>query len=653
MDNENKKNQKPNLSEANKSKPPPGGYKPNWFYLLVVFSLIFFVFFGSIFDTKEISWLEFERTMLSQHDVEKIIVVNKEIAEIYIKKERLEDTKYRELSENKFKSKTGPQYALHIGSVESFENKLEQAQQNFSLEEKFEIRYVNRTSWMTILSWIFPIGILFLFWMLMLRGIGKGVGGGMGGSIFNFGKSTAKLMNKDTKSTTTFNDIAGLKEAKIEVKEIIDFLNNPEAYTKLGAKIPKGVMLVGPPGTGKTLMARAVAGEAKVPFFSLSGSEFVEMFVGVGASRVRDLFKQAKEKAPSIIFIDEIDAIGRSRGKANAFQTNDERENTLNQLLTELDGFGTNTGVIVLAATNRADILDKALLRPGRFDRHIYLELPNKQERKEIFDVHLRPLKMTDDVDVELLASLSPGFSGADIANICNEAALIAARKKKERVEQEDFMQARDRIVGGLERKSKIISPKEKKIVAHHEAGHAVASWYLKNVDPLVKVSIIPRGKSLGAAWYLPEEHQIITKSQFIDQICASLGGRAAEELIFNEVSTGALDDLEKITKQAYNMVAYYGLDEEIGPMSFYDSTGQNERLFGKPYSENMAQLIDKEVQDLIATAYQRTKSLLLKHRSELEKLAQLLLKKEVVYKEDLENILGKRSVKILAGSNE
>ncbi len=653
MDNENKKNQKTNLSEANKSKSPPGGYKPNWFYLLVVFLLLFFVFFGSIFDTKEISWLEFEQTMLSQHDVAKIIVVNKEIAEIYIKKERLEEVRHKEFSESIFRSEIGPHYAIHIGSVESFENKLEQAQQNFSPEEKFEIRYVNRTSWITILSWIFPIGLLFLFWILMFRGIGKVGRGGMGGSIFNFGKSTAKLMNKDTKSTTTFNDIAGLKEAKIEVKEIIDFLNNPETYTKLGAKIPKGVMLVGPPGTGKTLMARAVAGEAKVPFFSLSGSEFVEMFVGVGASRVRDLFKQAKEKAPSIIFIDEIDAIGRSRGKANAFQTNDERENTLNQLLTELDGFGTNTGVIVLAATNRADILDKALLRPGRFDRHIYLELPNKQERKEIFDVHLRPLKMSGDVDVELLASLSPGFSGADIANICNEAALIAARKKKERVEQEDFMQARDRVVGGLERKSKIISPKEKKIVAHHEAGHAVASWYLKNVDPLVKVSIIPRGKSLGAAWYLPEEHQIITKSQFIDQICASLGGRAAEELIFNEVSTGALDDLEKITKQAYNMVAYYGLDEEIGPMSFYDSTGQNERLFGKPYSENMAQLIDKEVQDLIATAYQRTKSLLLKHRSELEKLAQLLLKKEVVDKEDLEDILGKRSIEILAGSNE
>lgn len=653
MDNENKKNQKTNLSEANKSKLPPKGYKPNWFYFLVVFLLLFLVFFGSVFETKEISWLEFERTMLSQHDVAKIIIVNKEVAEIYIKEERFVDAKYKEISKGFFGSNKGPHYTLNIGSVESFEDKIDHAQQNFSIEEKLEIRYVNRTGWITILSWIFPIGVLFLFWVLMLRGMGKGSKGGIGGSIFNFGKSTAKLMNKDTKSTTTFNDIAGLKEAKIEVKEIIDFLNNPGAYTKLGAKIPKGVMLVGPPGTGKTLMARAVAGEAKVPFFSLSGSEFVEMFVGVGASRVRDLFKQAKEKAPSIIFIDEIDAIGRSRGKANAFQANDERENTLNQLLTELDGFGTNMGVIVLAATNRADILDKALLRPGRFDRHIYLELPNKQERKEIFDVHMRPLKMDDDVDVELLASLSPGFSGADIANICNEAALIAARKKKNRIEQEDFTQARDRVVGGLERKSKIISPKEKEIVAHHEAGHAVASWYLKNVDPLVKVSIIPRGKSLGAAWYLPEEHQIITKSQFIDQICALLGGRAAEELIFNEVSTGALDDLEKVTKQAYNMVVFYGLDEEIGPMSFYDSTGQNERLFGKPYSENMAQLIDKEVQDLIVTAYQRTKKLLLKHKSELERLAQLLLKKEVVYEDDLERILGKRSIKILEGNNK
>jgi cell division protease FtsH len=400
-------------------------------------------------------------------------------------------------------------------------------------------------------------------------------------------------------------------------------------------------------------MARAVAGEAQVPFFSMSGSEFVEMFVGVGASRVRDLFKKAKEKAPSIIFIDEIDAVGRSRGKVNAFQANDERESTLNQLLTELDGFGPNTGVIVLAATNRPDVLDKALLRPGRFDRHIYLELPTKEERKEIFGVHLRPLKLSKDVDVDILAKLSPGFSGADIANICNEAALIAARKKKKKVEQEDFMEARDRVIGGLERKSKIISPKEKEIVAHHEAGHAVVSWYLKNVDSLVKVSIIPRGKSLGAAWYLPEERQIVTKSQFMDQICASLGGRAAEEIIFNEPSSGALDDLEKVTKQAYTMVAYYGLDKEIGPISFYDSSGQNERLLGKPYSENMAQQIDKQVNELVTTAYERTKNLLLEHREELEKLAQLLLKQEVVEKDDLEKILGKRGVKKLVESEE
>ncbi len=653
MDNELKKNMKNNMSEGNKPKTPFKGYKPSWSYFLFLFLIFFLISLASIFKTKEISWLEFERNMLSQHDVEKIVVINKEIAEIYIKSERLSDTKYKEISEGLFGSNTGPHYALNIGSIESFENKLELVQQDFSPEEKIEIRYLNRTNWITTLFWLLPVGLLFLFWIVMFRGIGKVGKGGMGSSIFNFGKSTAKLISKDVKSSITFNDVAGLKEAKVEVKEIIDFLNNPETYTKLGAKIPKGVMLVGPPGTGKTLMARAVAGEAKVPFFSLSGSEFVEMFVGVGASRVRDLFKQAKEKAPSIIFIDEIDAIGRSRSKVNSFQANDERENTLNQLLAELDGFGTNTGVIVLAATNRADILDKALLRPGRFDRHIYLELPNKQEREEIFGVHMRPLKMSDDVDVKILASLSPGFSGADIANICNEAALIAARKKKKNIEQVDFMQARDRVVGGLERKSKIISPKEKKIIAHHEAGHAVASWYFKNVDPLVKVSIIPRGKSLGAAWYLPEEHQIITKSKFIDQICALLGGRAAEELIFNEVSTGALDDLEKVTKQAYNMVAYYGLDEEIGPMSFYDSTGENERLFGKPYSENMAKLIDKEVHDLITTSYQRTKKLLLKHRVELEKLAQLLLKKEVVYKDDLEKILGKRNLEFLMENND
>ena len=600
-----------------------------------------------MFKAKEIGWSEFEQNMLSQFDVAQIVIINKEVAEIYIKQERLNDTKYKEISEGLLGTKVGPHYRISIGSVESFERKIEKAQEDFATEDKVDVRYKNRTNWINILSWLLPVGLLILFWVFIFGNAARGTGGGLGGSIFNFGKSTAKLIDKDTKSTVTFNDVAGLQEAKVEVKEIVDFLKNPQTYTKLGAKIPKGVMLVGPPGTGKTLMAKAVAGEAKVPFFSLSGSEFVEMFVGVGASRVRDLFKQAKEKAPSIIFIDEIDAIGRSRGKANAFQTNDERENTLNQLLTELDGFGTNTGVIVLAATNRADILDKALLRPGRFDRHIYLELPNRQERKEIFNVHLRPIKKADDVDVDLLASLSPGFSGADIANICNEAALIAARKKKKVVEQEDFMEARDRVVGGLERKTKIISPKEKEIVAYHEAGHAVVSWYLKHVDSLVKVSIIPRGKSLGAAWYLPEEYQIITKAQFIDRICASLGGRAAEEVIFNEVSSGALDDLEKVTKQAYNMVAYYGLDEEVGPMSFYDSTGENERLFGKPYSENMAQLIDKEVQDLINTAYDKTKKLLLVHKKELETLAKLLLKQEVVYKEDLEKILGKRSTEL------
>ena len=651
MSNESKKSQRTNLPENKDPKKSPIGYKGNWFYILFLFLMLFSIFTWPTLKTKEISWLKFERTMLSQHDVSKIVIVNKEVAEIYIKQEKLKDPKYQDISEGMFVAKAGPHYLVQIGSVESFENKLQLSQQEFLPSELVEIRYLNRTNWTTVISWFLPIGILLLFWMLMFRRIGKSSMGG--GSIFNFGKSTAKLIDKDTKSTVTFDDVAGLKEAKKEVEEIIDFLKNPEKYTRLGAKIPKGVMLVGPTGTGKTLMAKAVAGEAQVPFFSLSGSEFVEMFVGVGASRVRDLFKQAKAKAPSIIFIDEIDAVGRARSKVNAFQSNDERESTLNQLLTELDGFGTNTGVIVLAATNRADILDKALLRPGRFDRHIYLELPNKQERIEIFEVHLRPIKKAKDVDVELLASLSPGFSGADIANICNEAALIAARKKKEQVEQEDFMSARDRVVGGLERKSKIISYKEKKIIAHHEAGHAVASWYLKNVDSLLKVSIIPRGKSLGSAWYLPEEHQIITKSKFIDQICASLGGRAAEEIIFDEVSSGALDDLEKVTKQAYNMIAFYGLSEEIGPMSFYDSTGENERFLGKPYSENMAQLIDKEVQNLITSAYDRTKKLLQKHKAKLETLAELLLKKEVVLLEDLEKILGKRTTEAPANSKD
>ena len=648
----NKGKSKTSGSDKNYPKPPYGGYGFNWLYFLFLGLLLWFsIFSNSVSGTKEINWSFLQDTLLAQQEVARIVVVNKEFAEIHIKKDRLGNPMHKEVSEKLFSAEAGPQYRMTIGSVETFEDKLQGAQEDFSPSEKINVHYESRTSWIGLLSWLLPFGIIILFWLFMLQRMGgRGTGGN---SLFNFGKSTPQVSEKGTKSSASFKDIAGLKEAKLEVMEVVDFLKNPETYTKLGAKIPKGVLLVGPPGTGKTLMARAVAGEAQVPFFSMSGSEFVEMFVGVGASRVRDLFKKAKEKAPSIIFIDEIDAVGRSRGKVNAFQANDERESTLNQLLTELDGFGPNTGVIVLAATNRPDVLDKALLRPGRFDRHIYLELPTKEERKEIFGVHLRPLKLSKNVDVELLAKLSPGFSGADIANICNEAALIAARKKKKTVEQEDFLDARDRVIGGMERKSKIISPKEKEIVAHHEAGHAVVSWYLKNVDSLVKVSIIPRGKSLGAAWYLPEERQIVTKSQFMDQICASLGGRAAEDIIFNEPSSGALDDLEKVTKQAYTMVAYYGLDEEIGPISFYDSSGQNERLLGKPYSENMAQQIDKEVKELVTTAYERTKNLLLEHRDELEKLAQLLLKQEVVEKEDLEEILGKRGIKELVESEE
>ncbi|MBO0331912.1 ATP-dependent zinc metalloprotease FtsH [[Muricauda] lutisoli] len=641
--NGNNKNEKP--------KPPKGGSNLSWVYWIVLIFLIVFPFFTNTIGTsKEIAWSKFEDDLLAKNAIEKIVVINKEVAQIYVKKSVLDDPEFKNDNDGLFSSNSGPQYYITIGSVESFENKLQRAQEDAGISEKIDVRYENRTDIVTILSWLLPLAFFIFIWVFMFRRIGGGKGGS---SMFNFGKSTPRLTEKGTKSKVSFKDIAGLKEAKTEVMEVVDFLKNPEDYTRLGAKIPKGVLLVGPPGTGKTLMAKAVAGEAQVPFFSMSGSEFVEMFVGVGASRVRDLFKKAKAKAPSIIFIDEIDAVGRSRGKINAFQANDERESTLNQLLTELDGFGDNTGVIVLAATNRPDVLDKALLRPGRFDRHIYLELPNQTERAEIFKVHVRSLKLSKNVDIDVLAKLSPGFSGADIANICNEAALIAAREKKDEVEQEDFMAARDRVIVGMERKSKIISPKEKEIVAYHEAGHAVASWHLKHVDSLVKVSIIPRGKSLGAAWYLPEERQIVTKSQFIDQMCASLGGRAAEEIIFNEISSGALDDLEKVTKQAYTMVSYYGLDEEIGPISFYDSTGDNERLLGKPYSEEMAKQIDHEVHNLIMSAYERTKKLLLAHKKELENLAQLLLKKEVVDKDDLEELLGKRGEKILGKETE
>jgi cell division protease FtsH len=495
--------------------------------------------------------------------------------------------------------------------------------------------------WDNLFSYIIFFGLIIAVWMFMMRRMGGG--GGPGGQIFNIGKSKAKLFEKDTKVDVSFKDVAGLAEAKEEIVEIVDFLKNPKKYTILGAKIPKGALLVGPPGTGKTLLARAVAGEAQVPFFSLSGSDFVEMFVGVGASRVRDLFKQAKEKSPCIIFIDEIDAIGRARGKNPAQQANDERENTLNQLLTEMDGFGSNSGIIVMAATNRADILDTALLRPGRFDRQIMVDMPDLNERQEIFEVHLKPLKLDDSVEADFLARQTPGFSGADIANICNEAALIAARQDKKHVGKDDFLAAVDRVIGGLEKKNKIIKPKEKKTIAFHEAGHATVSWMMEYASPLIKVTIVPRGKSLGAAWYLPEERQITTKEQMFHEMCATLGGRAAEEIIFGEISTGALSDLEKVTKQAQAIVTIYGLNDKLGNISYYDSTGQSEYSFGKPYSEHTAQVIDQEISKIVEKAYVKAKEILSENKEKLIQLADELLEKEVIFKEDLEVIFGKR----------
>ncbi len=597
-------------------------------------------------NMKEIYWQEFETEMLANGDVEKVVVINEKIAEIYIKKESLKNNpRHDEVEKTPFfgdGTNPGPHYMMNIGNVESFENKLAKAKEDIPKDNWIEkgIAYTNRDSigdW----SWLIMIVAMVLLWMYIMRRMGGA--GGAGGQIFNIGKSKAQLFDKDTSVKITFDDVAGLEGAKEEVEEIVEFLKNPKRYTVLGAKIPKGALLVGPPGTGKTLLAKAVAGEAKVPFFSLSGSDFVEMFVGVGASRVRDLFKQAKEKAPSIIFIDEIDAIGRARGKSISQGSNDERENTLNQLLTEMDGFGTNSGVIILAATNRADILDRALMRAGRFDRQIYVDMPDLNERKEIFEVHLKPLELEKDIDKDFLARQTPGFSGADIANICNEAALIAARKKKDFVEKQDFLDAVDRIIGGLEKKNKIITPQEKKTIAYHEAGHASASWLLEHASPLVKVTIVPRGKSLGAAWYLPEERQITTKDQLLDEMCGALGGRAAEEITFGKISTGALSDLEKVTKQAHAMVSIYGLNDKIGNRSYYDSSGQNEYGFQKPYSEKTAQMIDEEVSVMIEAMYQRTLKLLSDNRDNLNKLAEVLLEKEVIFKEDLEKIFGKR----------
>ena len=548
-----------------------------------------------------------------------------------------------------------PNYTYNIGDISTFEPFIMDAQKSAGYTEKQLIYpdYQTRKNYLAdVLSWLLFPALLIILWLFLMKRMSGGGAGGAGG-IFSVGKSRAQIFDKDTNIKLNFNDVAGLEEAKTEVMEIVDFLKNPKKYTNLGGKIPKGALLIGPPGTGKTMLAKAVAGEANVPFFSISGSDFVEMFVGVGASRVRDLFKQAKEKAPCIVFIDEIDAVGRARGRNANFGSNDERENTLNQLLTEMDGFGTNIGVIILAATNRADILDRALMRAGRFDRQIHVELPDIIERAAIFKVHLRPIKLEKDFDLEFLAKQTPGFSGADIANVCNEAALIAARKNKTHVEKQDFLDAVDRIVGGLERKTKIISLVEKKTIAYHEAGHATVSWLLEYASPLLKVTIIPRGRALGAAWYLPEERQLTTREQILDEMAYALGGRASEEIIFGKISTGALNDLEKITKQAYAMVAYFGMSEKVGNISFYDSSGQSDFGFTKPYSEKTAELIDQEVNQIIAESYVRAKEVLKNNMVGLTELAELLLEKEVIFSEDLERIFGKRKADILKAEHE
>lgn len=635
------RNQKPNL---------PGGTPQNsknrmWIYIIMfaVFLIFSFMDFGG--SSKKITRNQFEKEMLKSGDVDKIVIVNKERVDIYIKADKLSKDKYKDVAKSGpfgLGGSSGPHYTFEIGDSKAFEDQLQEAQADVDPSKRLVAEYDTQHNYMgDILSWILPIALLVGLWFLIFR---KMSGGGAGGNqIFNIGKSKAQVFDKERRVQVNFNDVAGLEEAKVEIMEIVDFLKNSAKYTKLGGKIPKGALLVGPPGTGKTLLAKAVAGEANVPFFSLSGSDFVEMFVGVGASRVRDLFKQAKSKAPCIIFIDEIDAIGRARGKNPNFGSNDERENTLNQLLTEMDGFDTNSGVIILAATNRADILDKALMRAGRFDRQIHLELPDIVEREAIFKVHTRPLKMSPDVEIEFMAKQTPGFSGADIANVCNEAALIAARSDKKHIERQDFLDAVDRIIGGLERKSKIISQLEKKTIAFHEAGHATVSWLLEHANPLLKVTIIPRGRALGAAWYLPEERSITTKEQLLDEMCSALGGRASEELNFGKVSTGALNDLERVTKQAFAMVGFFGMSEKIGNLSYYDSSGQNEYGFTKPYSEKTAELLDNEVKAMVEEQYNRAIKVLRDNTVGLTQLAEVLLEKEVIFGEDLEKIFGKR----------
>ena len=609
-------------------------------------SLSGFNFSACLRILKRISWQKFKTDLLAKGEVKDIYIVrNGGKAEITLKPEKVET--HSDLVAKGFNQKSiGPQYYVPFGTLEQFEKNLQDAQKEYPEEASdVFIDYKDDFNWWgEVITLFLPIAIFVGIWIFFMRRMSKGAGGGGGGGgIFNVGKSKAKLFDKESNIKITFKDVAGLAEAKQEVEEIVSFLKSPDKYTKLGGKIPKGALLVGPPGTGKTLMAKAMAGEANVPFFSMSGSDFVEMFVGVGASRVRDLFKQAKEKAPCIIFIDEIDAIGRARGKNPNMGANDERENTLNQLLTEMDGFETNSGVIILAATNRADILDSALLRAGRFDRQIYVDLPELKDREEIFKVHLKPLKLAEDIDYAFLAKQTPGFSGADIANVANEAALIAARKNKSAVEKQDFLDSIDRIVGGLENRSKVIKPSEKKAIAYHEAGHATVSWLLQHAHPLLKVTIVPRGKALGAAWYLPQERQITTKDQLLDQMCSVLGGRAAEEIVFGEISTGAQNDLERATKQAYAMVSIYGMSDKVGMLSYYDSTGQSDFSFTKPYSEKTAELIDAEVKDMVSAAYERAKQLLSDHREQHRQVAELLIEREVIFSDDLENILGKR----------
>lgn len=646
--NNNTNNSSSNNNPNQNKKPRFSSY---WIYAIIFLFLIGLQFFnggGSMwYQPKEISITKLNEFLKNKDIREILIISNTSTAKIFLTPDALKKPEHEEVKpQDSFFPQTAstevPQYQVKFGDLQNFENSI-----NDTIKVNYlttDIKYDREDNWVgSLLLNVLPFVLFIGIWIFLMRRMSGGSSGGAGGQIFNIGKSKAKLFDEKKDIRATFKDVAGLEGAKEEVQEIVDFLKNPERYTSLGGKIPKGALLVGPPGTGKTLLAKAVAGEAKVPFFSLSGSDFVEMFVGVGASRVRDLFKQAKEKSPAIIFIDEIDAIGRARGKNNFTGSNDERENTLNQLLTEMDGFGTNTNVIVLAATNRADILDKALMRAGRFDRQIYVDLPDLNERKEIFEVHLRPIKTKETLDLDFLAKQTPGFSGADIANVCNEAALIAARNGKKAVDKQDFLDAVDRIIGGLEKKNKIITPEEKKTIAYHEAGHATVSWLLEHAAPLVKVTIVPRGQSLGAAWYLPEERQIVRTEQMLDEMCATMGGRAAEKVMFDKISTGALSDLEKVTRQAKAMVTIYGLNDKLGNITYYDSTGQSDYNFSKPYSEETAQVIDKEISQIIESQYKRAISILEENKDKLTLLANQLLEKEVIFKDDLEVIFGRR----------